>query len=48
EKAKGIVMQRSEIDEDEAYKAMRKMAMDRNIKLSELAQSVISASEMIN
>lgn len=47
EKAKGIVMQRSDLDEKEAYQAMRKMAMDRNIKLSELAQSVISAAEMI-
>jgi len=47
ERAKGIVMQRSNIDEEEAYKSMRKMAMDKNIKLSELARSVISAAELI-
>ena len=47
ERAKGIVMQRSNIDEEEAYKSMRKMAMDKNIKLSELAKSVISAAELI-
>jgi len=47
ERAKGIVMQRSDIDEEEAYKAMRKMAMDKNIKMAELAKSVISAAELI-
>ncbi|MFK8067307.1 MAG: ANTAR domain-containing response regulator [Gammaproteobacteria bacterium] len=47
EKAKGIVMQRSEIDEDDAYKAMRKMAMDKNMKIVDLAKSVISATELM-
>ena len=47
DKAKGILMQRSNINEDAAYKAMRKMAMDKNIKMAELAKSVISASELI-
>jgi response regulator NasT len=47
DKAKGIVMQRSNISENDAYKAMRKMAMDKNIKMVELAKSVISASEIL-
>ncbi len=47
DKAKGIVMQRSNISENDAYKAMRKMAMDKNIKMIELAKSVISASEIL-
>jgi len=40
-------MQRSNISENDAYKAMRKMAMDKNIKMVELAKSVISASEIL-
>lgn len=47
DRAKGILMQRSKITEDAAYKAMRKMAMDKNIKMANLAQSVISASELM-
>lgn len=47
ERAKGIIMQRSEINEEEAYKAMRAMAMNKNIKIIELAKSVISAAELI-
>jgi len=47
DKAKGIVMQRSNINENDAYKAMRKMAMDKNIKLVELSKSIISASEIL-
>jgi len=47
DKAKGIVMQRSNISENDAYKAMRKMAMDKNIKMIELSKSIISASEIL-
>lgn len=47
ERAKGIIMQRSEINEEEAYKAMRAMAMNKNMKIIELAKSVISAAELI-
>lgn len=47
ERAKGIIMQRSEINEEDAYKAMRDMAMNKNIKIADLAKSVISAAELI-
>ena len=47
DKAKGIIMQRSKISENEAYKAMRKMAMNKNIKMVDLAESIISASEIL-
>ena len=40
-------MQRSKISENEAYKAMRKMAMNKNIKMVDLAESIISASEIL-
>lgn len=47
EKAKGILMQRANLDEPAAYRAMQKMAMDRNTKLVDLAKSLIAASELL-
>lgn len=48
ERAKGILMNRKSLDEASAYRAMQKMAMNRNVKLVELAQSMISASELLD
>lgn len=47
EKAKGILMKKRGLDEDQAYQSLRKMAMDRNLKLSELARSIIAAAELL-
>lgn len=47
EKAKGILMKKRDLDEDQAYQSLRKMAMDRNLKLSELARSIIAAAELL-
>jgi response regulator NasT len=47
EKAKGILMRQTRMDEEAAYRAMRKMAMDRNIKIVELARTVIAAAELL-
>lgn len=41
ERAKGLLMKTRGLDEDAAYAALRKMAMDRNLKLVEAAQRVI-------
>ena len=41
ERAKGLLMKQMNLSEDEAFKRLRKMAMDRNIKLVEAAQRVI-------
>src|SRR5690606_974637 len=41
ERAKGLLMERQGISEDEAYGRLRRMAMDKNLKLSELAQRLI-------
>ena len=35
------------MDEGAAYAAMRRMAMDRNLKLVELARSLIAAAELL-
>lgn len=48
EKAKGILMKKRGLDEDQAYQSLRKMAMDRNLKLSELARSIIAAAELLD
>lgn len=47
EKAKGILMKNRRLDEDHAYQLLRKMAMDRNLKISELARSIIAAAELL-
>ena len=48
EKAKGILMRQTRMDEEASYKAMRKMAMDRNIKLVDLARTLIAATELLD
>ena len=47
ERAKGILMKQRGLSEDLAYQVLRKMAMDRNLKLVELARSVIAASDLL-
>ena len=47
DEAKGLLMKRGIMDEDQAYHRLRKMAMDRNLKLSDLARSVIAAAELL-
>lgn len=47
ERAKGILMRRRRLPEGEAYAALRKMAMDRGRQLAEVAESIITAEEML-
>ena len=47
ERAKGIVMRKSAVDEAVAYKTLRDMAMNRNMKLAEVAKSIVTASELM-
>ena len=47
ERAKGILMKKSRCDEETAYRNMRKLAMDRNMKLADLARSIIAAAELL-
>lgn len=46
ERAKGILMRRRQLAEDEAYTALRKMAMDKNKRLIEVAESIVTAEEV--
>jgi two-component system, response regulator / RNA-binding antiterminator len=47
EKAKGIVMQQRKLTEDQAYSALRKMAMDQNLALAEVARRVIAVAQLL-
>lgn len=48
ERAKGLLMKQRRWDEDTAFRALRKMAMDRNIKLADAAEQVIAVAKMLN
>lgn len=47
ERAKGILMQRKGLSEDEAYKALRKLAMDKNKRIAEIAEGIVAAAELL-
>jgi response regulator NasT len=46
DRAKGILMKARNLSEDSAYALLRKTAMNENRKVVEVAQSVITATEM--
>jgi response regulator NasT len=48
ERAKGIVMQQKQISEEDAYRLMRRLAMDRNLKLLEVAQQLINVTQLLS
>ncbi|MGR9073150.1 MAG: ANTAR domain-containing response regulator [Gammaproteobacteria bacterium] len=47
DRAKGILIKTRGFSEDEAYHTLRKLAMDRNIPISEMAKNVISMAELL-
>jgi response regulator NasT len=47
ERAKGLLMQLRSMTEPEAYHAMRKIAMDRNIRIIDVAQKLLSMNELL-
>ncbi len=47
DRAKGILMKQRGWSEEEAYQALRKMAMDKGLRLSDVAGQVISISELL-
>ena len=48
ERAKGILMKQRGFDEPQAYHALRKMAMDKNLRLGQVAENVIAVAELLN
>ena len=47
DKAKGILMEHRKISENDAHGLLRKMAMDQNLKISEVAQKMIEAQSVL-
>lgn len=47
EKAKGLLMRQRGYDEEQAYQALRKLAMDRNQRLVDVARNVIDVLELL-
>ncbi len=47
DRAKGILMKVKKISEEDAYALLRKTAMNENRKIAEVAQSVVTAAEML-
>lgn len=47
DRAKGLLMKRQGLAEDEAYALLRKTAMDKGLKLAELAQRLVDAADLL-
>jgi len=47
ERAKGILMKSRRLAEDEAFRLLRKMAMDRKRRLADVAREVVAAAELL-
>ena len=46
ERAKGLLMEQKGVSESDAFQMMRKLAMDRNRRLAEIAQQIIDIAEL--
>jgi response regulator NasT len=47
DRAKGILMQRQALSEKQAYDRLRKLAMDKGLKMVQIAQRMIDAAELL-
>ncbi len=47
DRAKGLLMQRQGLSEPQAYEKLRKTAMDRGLKLGEVAQRLLDAADLL-
>ena len=47
ERAKGIIMKQKGISEEDAFRTLRKFAMDRAIKMADAAEQIIQISQML-
>ncbi len=45
ERAKGILMKRAHLDENDAFRRLQKMASEKNLKLAELASMILTAEQ---
>jgi response regulator NasT len=47
DRAKGLLMQRQSLSEQEAYEKLRKTAMDRGLKIGDVAQRILDVAELL-
>ncbi len=47
ERAKGVLMARNRLTEDEAYQRLRSMAMNKKLKLAEVAQRILDVEDLL-
>ena len=47
ERAKGLLMQSRGMSEDDAYHALRKLAMSKKLRLGDVAQQVLDAADLL-
>jgi len=47
DRAKGLLMECQKLSEQDAFKKLRSLAMDKNLKLSEVAQRIIDANDLL-
>jgi response regulator NasT len=47
ERAKGILMEQRGLGEAEAYRALRRLAMEQNKRLAEIAESLVSVADLL-
>jgi two-component system, response regulator / RNA-binding antiterminator len=47
DRAKGILMHSKQMSEDQAYSALRKLAMEKKQKLGAVAEQVITAARLL-
>jgi response regulator NasT len=48
DRAKGLLMAERGLSEDDAYRALRKLAMDRGMRLTEVAENVLAVAKLLN
>ncbi|SFC01718.1 ANTAR domain-containing response regulator [Massilia yuzhufengensis] len=47
DRAKGLLMERYRLTEDQAYQRLRSMAMNKNMKLAEIAQRLVDVEDLL-
>jgi AmiR/NasT family two-component response regulator len=47
ERAKGILMNKAKVDEQDAFRRLQRLASDKNLKLVEVARMIVTADEAI-
>ncbi len=47
ERAKGLLMARHQLSEDQAYQKLRTLAMNKNLKLAEVAQRLLDVEDLL-